>query len=141
MNGYADLVPTAFIVLATFGALFVIVATLVRWKFGNSSVWTFWAAYIVCVSISCIYKLSGLRYGVSTSIIGKTVYLGGVAFVAVGVPLAVAAFVLIYLNNNSKRTPLLVQTAAAWVTCMMLTPVAVVLVAIVDRLYWTITGV
>lgn len=141
MNGYSDLVPTAFIVLASFGGLFVVLATLLRWKFGNQSVWALWAVYIVAVSISCIYKLSGLRYGVSQSMIGRTFYLGGVALVSIGVPLALGAFVLIRLNQSSKRPPVLLQTAAAWVTCMMLTPVAVLLVAMVDRLYWTITGV
>jgi hypothetical protein len=141
MTGYSDLVPTAFIVLATFGLLFVVVATILCWKFGYRSVWAFWGLYIVGVSVSCIYKLSGLRNGVSMSIVGRTVYLGGVAFVSIGLPLALAAYVLIRLSQSPKHPPILFQSAAAWITCMILTPVAVVLVAIVDRVYWTITGV
>lgn len=141
MPNYTDLIPTAFIVLAAFGGLFVVIATLLYHNFGRRSVWTFWAIYIVAVSVSCIYKLSGLRFGVSTTALGKTVYLGGVAFVSIGIPLALGALVLTQLDQSRRRPPVLLQTAAAWATCMMLTPVAVVLVAVVDRLYWTIIGV
>ena len=136
MNSYTNIVPTVFVVLASFGGLFVVVATLLRHKFGNPAVWAFWAIYIVAVSISCIYKLSGLRFTLSAMVIEHAVYLAGVAFVAVGIPLALGALVLTRLDQLKKRPPVLLQTAAAWATCMMLTPVAVVLVAAVDRLYW-----
>ena len=125
---YLDLVPTILTILAWFGGGFVTVATLLRQRFGSRAVWSFWAIYLAGISATCIYKLSGLRYGVFASTAGRAVYLGAVALAGVGIPLALSAFVLVRKNSGSN-----VRAAIfAWMACVATTPLAVSLVAIVD---------
>ena len=129
---YLRLIPTVYVVLAAFGALFVLIASLLRTWLGARYVWRFWAIYFVVVSVSCIYKLSGLDLGITTSALGHTVYLITVAFVAVGIPLALGALVL---TRNAEQTSLraTVQNAGkSWLVIVAMTPTAVALVAAVD---------
>ena len=129
---YLRLIPTVYVVLAAFGALFVLIASLLRTWLGARHVWRFWAIYFVVVSVSCIYKLSGLDLGITTSALGHTVYLITVAFVAVGIPLALGALVL---TRNAEQTSLraTVQNAGkSWLVIVAMTPAAVALVAAVD---------
>jgi hypothetical protein len=129
--GYIRLIPTTFVVLATFGGLFVIVASLLRARFGVRAIWPFWITYLLLVSTGCIYKLSGLRFGVSRVTIGHTVYLAFVAIVALGVPLAIATLVLIRRSDTTRRA-IALSAVTAWLACIATTPIAISLVAIVD---------
>ena len=135
MTGYVSLLPTVFIVLAAFGGLFVVVAALLHAWAGPRFLWQFWAAYLVIVSASCVYKLSGLRFGVTSFTAGRTVYLAVVAIGALGVPLALAALVLARLSSRPTPRSLLTHSAIAWSICIAATPIAVLLVAIIDRIY------
>jgi hypothetical protein len=138
MGNYLSLVPTAFIVLASFGALFVLLAALARMRFGARAVWPLWAVYLVVMSASCIYKLSGLRYGFLPGVAGRTVYLSTVAVVAFGVPLALSASIIARPDYGRDRMSVGAHVASAWLACIVATPIAVVLVAIVDRIYASI---
>ncbi|HEX6574252.1 MAG TPA: hypothetical protein VF042_04710 [Gemmatimonadaceae bacterium] len=125
---YLDMVPTVLTVLAWFGGGFVAVAAFLRQRFGARAVWGFWIIYLVGITATCVYKLSGLRYGVFASTLGRAVYLGAVALVGVGIPLALGALVLVRRNSGSN-----VRAAVfAWMACVATTPVAVSLVAVVD---------
>lgn len=125
---YIGLVPTIFVILAWFGGGFVVIATMLRQRFGSRAVWSFWALYLIAITATCIYKLSGLRYGVFSSTAGRAVYLSTVALGGVGIPLALGALVLVRKNAGSH-----VRAAFfAWMACIATTPLAVSLVAIVD---------
>ncbi len=132
--GYLRLIPTVYVVLATFGGLFVVIAVLLRAWLGARYVWAFWAVYLVGVCISCIYKLSGLQLGVSLSTVGHTVYLATVAFVSVGLPLALGAWLITRSKSSSLRA-----AAQSWIAIVAVSPIAVGLVAIVDYFNLTIT--
>jgi hypothetical protein len=125
---YVDLVPTIFVILAWFGGGFVLIATMLRHRFGSRAVWGFWALYLIAISVTCIYKLSGLRYGVFASTVGRAVYLSTVALGGVGIPLALGALVLTTRKPGSHVRAALF----AWMACIATTPLAVSLVAIVD---------
>ena len=127
---YLRLIPTVYVVLAAFGALFVVIAALLRAWLGARYVWAFWAVYLVAVCISCIYKLSGLQLGVSLSTLGHTIYLVLVAFVSVGLPLALGA-VLLTRRGNASKSQLRVVTQS-WLAIVAVTPIAVGLIAVVD---------
>jgi hypothetical protein len=130
--GYLRLIPTVYVVLAAFGAVFIVIATVLRAQFGSRYVWRFWAIYIVIVCVSCIYKLSGLDLGLTTSTLGRMLYLSSVALVAVGLPLALGAFVL---TKSAEQDPLPLRLRSAcmsWLAIVAVTPAAVALVAMVD---------
>ena len=132
MVSYLRLIPTVYVVLAAFGALFVLIASLLRAWLGTRYVWTFWAIYFAVVSISCIYKLSGLELGITTSALGHTVYLITVAFVAVGIPLALGAFVLTRNAEHATLHATVRNAGKSWLVIVAMTPAAVALVAAVD---------
>ena len=138
MGSYVSLLPTVFIVLAAFGGLFVVVAALLHAWAGPRFLWQFWAAYLVIVSASCVYKLSGLRFGVTSFTAGRTVYLAIVAIGALGVPLALAAMILARLSARPTVQSLAAHAAIAWGICIAATPIAVVLVSVIDRIYASI---
>ena len=50
--GYLRLIPTVYVVLAAFGAVFIVIATLLRAQLGSRYVWRFLAIYIVIVCAS-----------------------------------------------------------------------------------------
>ena len=128
---YIDMLPTIFVILAWFGAGFVVIATILRQRFGTRAVWGFWALYLIAITATCIYRLSGLRYGVFASTIGRAVYLGTVALGGIGIPLALGAFILVRKNGGSHVRAALF----AWMACIATTPIAVSLVAIVDLVH------
>jgi hypothetical protein len=130
--GYLRLIPTVYVVLAAFGGVFIVIATLLRSLLGSRYVWRFWAIYLVMVCASCIYKLSGLDLGLTTSTLGRMLYLSSVALVAVGLPLALGAFILTKSAEHSPL-PLRVRNACtSWLAIVAVTPAAVALVAMVD---------
>jgi len=132
--GYLRLIPTVYVVLAAFGGLFVVIAALLRAWLGARYVWGFWAVYLVAVCISCIYKLSGLELGVSLPAVGHAVYLVTVAFVSVGLPLALGAILITRSKGSHLRT-----AAQSWIAIVAVTPIAVALIAIVDYFNLAIT--
>jgi hypothetical protein len=69
---------------------------------------------------------------------GRTVYLAVVAIGAFGIPLALAALVFARLSSRPTPQSLFAHSAIAWGTCIAATPIAVVLVAIIDRIYASI---
>jgi hypothetical protein len=125
---YLRLIPTVSIVLATFGALFTVVAALLKARFGTRAIWPFWGFYLTTVSVSCIYKLSGVRFGLTSFTAGRTIYLATVALVSLGLPLALSALVL----KRTAQRPHVTSAGSAWAACVAMTPVAVSLVAVVD---------
>jgi hypothetical protein len=69
---------------------------------------------------------------------GRTVYLSTVALVALGVPLALSASIIARPDYERNRISAGAHVAGAWLACIVATPIAVVLVAIVDRIYASI---
>ena len=134
MMEYLRLIPTVYVVLAAFGGLFVVIAVLLRAWLGTRYVWAFWCVYLIGVCVSCIYKLSGLQLGVSLTAVGHIVYLATVAFVSVGLPLALGAFLI-----TRSKTSHLRAAAQSWLAIVAVTPIAVGLVALVDYFNLTIT--
>ena len=130
--GYLRLIPTVYVVLAAFGALFVVVATLLRAWLGARYVWAFWAVYLAAVSAACIYRLSGLQFGMSLPVAGHTLYLVMVAFVSVGLPLALGAAVITRTAGTGSFRSHLRHASQSWLVIVATTPVAVGLVAVVD---------
>ena len=130
--GYIRILPTLFVVITTFAALFITVVSLLRVQFGRKVIWPFWAFYLFALSVSCVYKLSGLRYEVAASTIGRAVYLFCVAIVAVGVPLGLGASILARKDEPRSLHTGIRSAAVAWMACVAATPAAAALVAVVD---------
>ena len=138
--GYIRLLPTLFVVITTFAALFITVVSLLRVQFGRKVIWPFWGFYLAAVSISCVYKLSGLRYGVAPSTIGRAVYLLFVAVAGLGVPLALGASILARKAEPKTLHVGIRSAAVAWLACVFATPAAAALVAVVDFANLVITS-
>src|SRR5215203_1088302 len=79
-------VLTAFSVAAFFGALFIALAVIIREFFGDRSVWYTWATLVTLGSVSCIYKLSGLRAGLSFHSSTRAILFVGIFLLIIGLP-------------------------------------------------------
>ena len=128
---YLTLIPVLLVVVASFGALYCILAWLAL-NYGNRfGAWIAWALYVPAASLACILKLTGIASGgpVQPALV---FYYFAVAFAGLGLPLLASTLVL---TSSARRSSLPAAPASvliAWIAALATTPLAVALVAIVD---------
>jgi len=128
---YLSAIPVLLGIVATFGALYCVIAWVAHRYAKDIGIWLTWALYVPAVSVACILKLTGIAWGASIQP-GLVLYYVAVSFAALGLPLLASTLVLI---ANSRRP--LPRTApasilVAWVAGLATTPLAIAAVALVD---------
>jgi hypothetical protein len=127
---YLSLLPTLLVIVAFFGALFCVIGWAAHRYADDPGVWLAWSVYVPAVSVSCILKLTGIRWGAPVQP-GLVLYYVGVMFAAIGLPLLASTLVFV---TNSRRSMLSAPRSVlvAWIAAMATTPLAIAAIAIVD---------
>ena len=126
---YLSAIPVLLVVVASFGALFCLVAWVALRYADRLGAWVAWVLYVPAASLACILTLTGIASGAPVQP-ALVVYYFAVAFAGLGLPLLASNLVLI---SNSRRSPATATSLlVAWIAALATTPLAVALVAIVD---------
>jgi|SRR6266550_1266997 len=129
---YGEQLPLFLILTMTVSGLFCPLAAFALSFFGKVGLWLTWACSLVLISVSCVYKLSGLARGVFDW--WSVVYWSFMFFGTFGLGLAVAAIVIRkFVVEKSYSLP----TAAifGWMASIAVTPIGILVMFIVD---WSI---
>jgi hypothetical protein len=128
---YLSLIPTLLVVIAVFGALFCLIGWAAHRFAADMGVWLAWLLYVPAVSISCILKLTGIRWGAPIRP-DLVLYYVGVSFAGIGLPLLASALVLVTNSRRSMPITLPSSVLVAWVAALATTPLAIAAIAVVD---------
>jgi hypothetical protein len=128
---YLSLLPTLLVVVATFGALFCLIGWVAQRYAADMGVWLAWAVYVPAVSLGCILKLTGIRWGAPVQP-NLVLYYIGVSFAGLGLPLLASA--LVFVNDSRRAIPRPPPSSLliAWIAAMATTPLAIAAIAVVD---------
>ena len=132
MIDYLRLLPPLVELVAVFGLVFAVFAYVALRLRGATGVWIAWCVFVPSMTAGCVIALSGLRQDIAT--FSRVAYYTAVAFAAIGVPLAVSARAMTAL---ARRTPPLkppLHVLAAWAAGVATSPIAVLLIWLIDRL-------
>lgn len=114
MIGYLVMLVQELMIVAVAGLIFLMVAAFVRPTFGSSSIWKVFAFFFVVSTVTCVYKLSGLRSGPSLKA-GLNAFITVAYFsLTLGVPLGMSGLVLQRLGDRQPPRSLGIQMSAAW---------------------------
>jgi hypothetical protein len=94
-------------------------------------VWLAWALYVPAVSVGCILKLTGIRWGAPVQP-NLVLYYIGVSFAALGLPLLASALVFVTDSRRAVPRPPPSSLLIAWIAAMATTPLAIAAIAVVD---------
>jgi hypothetical protein len=133
ISGLARDFSTLFAVLAVFGLLFVLIIAVAKRLRGATGVWIAWGVYVTAVTISCIYKLSGLSTGSSLSF-ALALYYVAVALGSVGVPLWCAARSFLWLSEKRPELREPFRLAASWGVSLAAAPLGLFMIVLVDTI-------
>jgi hypothetical protein len=128
---YLSLLPTLLVVVATFGALFCLIGWVAQRYAADTGVGLAWALYVPAVSLGCILKLTGIRWGAPVQP-NLVLYYIGVSFAGLGLPLLASALVLVTESRRAIPRPPPSSLLIAWIAAMATTPLAIAAIAIVD---------
>ncbi len=132
---YLSALPTLLVVVASFGALFCLIAWIALGITNNKAgPWLVWLLYVPAASLACILKLTGIARGgpVQASLL---VYYFAVAFAGLGLPLLASTLVLTTNRRESSPRAAGVSLLTAWIAALATTPLAIAIVAIVDAVH------
>jgi hypothetical protein len=132
-----ELLPTLLTILAAFGLLFAVVATVAMHFRGPRGVWIAWAVFVPLICGACVYKLSGLAAGAPGSITHAG-YYGLLALAVIGLPLWCAARGLILLAARRTLVQRHWQALAAWALGMAAAPAGLLAMFAVEALAATL---
>ena len=132
MAEYLRLLPTLLYILAVFGLVFAVVATVARRVRGRNGVWMVWGVYLALVTGSCIIGLSRIATPDAGSA-ARFVYYAAVALASVGFPLWCAARALLVLGARNPAVREHWQVVGAWLAGIVTAPVGLLLMFGVDR--------
>src|SRR5690349_19873138 len=86
MSEYLRLLPTLLYIVAVFGLVFAVVATVAKRVRGHGGVWLVWGVYLALVTGSCIIGLSRIATPEAGGA-ARVLYYAAVALASVGFPL------------------------------------------------------
>ena len=126
-----QMLPTLLVILAAFGLLFAIVATVAVRHRGAPGVWITWAVYVPLVCGACVFKLSGVASGAPGSV-ARAGYYGLLALAVIGLPLWCAGRGLLLLDARRPRVEGHWQALATWALGMAAAPAGLVAMFVVE---------
>jgi hypothetical protein len=119
------------VVVASFGALFCLIGWAASRYAADRGVWLAWVLYVPVVSVGCILKLTGIRWGAPIQP-DLVLYYLGLFFAILGLPLFASTLVLVTNSRRSSPRAALSSVLMAWLAAIATTPLAIAVVAIVD---------
>jgi hypothetical protein len=121
------------IAIALAATIFIPIAAFMTRVFGSRAIWRTWAIFFPIATASCIYKLSGLRSGLSIGMAKEAFFFLLIEVAAFGLPLGLGAYVLYRLTRQNTASIRFGQIAASWAACFAAIPIVLVLGVLLER--------
>ena len=123
LTSFANLLPLAVVVIASIALIFCPLVAFALKRYGESGFWVTYWAFLFLISVSCIYKLSGLSRGVHDW--GNVAYWSLVFLFELGIQLTAGVIAIHhFISERSYSFPR--ATALGWMTSVAFIPVGLI---------------